>query len=86
MSDKNPTRVIDGVTYELAMWLVVEKRPDGIPLVMRLCQEGYTVEQTLVAAGLCTSEEIASGEAQQRLKPEFQLMWTQRAWLVRETA
>lgn len=82
----NPVRMIDGTRYELAMWLVLTKRADGIPLTMRLCQGGETVEESLVAAGLCTQEEIRSGEAQQRLQPTFQLMWTQSSWLVKERA
>ena len=73
-----PTRVIDGTKHELAMWLVIEERPDGIPITLRLLNEQHTVEEELIAAGLCSKEEIASGEAQERIKPKIHLIWTQR--------
>lgn len=82
----NPTRIIDGNKHELAMWLVIEERADGVPVVLRLCQDQDHIGGELVAAGLCTQAEIESGEAQKRLKPTFRLLWTPSNFLVKEKA
>ncbi len=69
-------RLIDGHPHVLMMWLVIEKRADGTPVTMRLLQDHLSFGEEFVAAGLCTPEEIASGEAQARIHPEVHVMWT----------
>jgi hypothetical protein len=82
----NPTRVVDGIKHELAMWLVVEQRPDGILVTLRLCQDQDHIGGELVAAGLCTQAEVDSGEAHKKLNPTFHLLWTPSKFMVKEKA
>lgn len=86
MSKKTPTRIVDGIKHELALWLVIEERADGVPVTLRLLQDQEQLGSELVAAGLCTQEEINNGTAQARIKPKCHLLWTPSKFMVKEKA
>ena len=86
LGDANNVRMIDGHPHVPMMWLVLDQRADGTPTTLRLLQDDHSFSEEFIAAGLCTQEEVASGEAQQRLQgalqPVIHVLWTPQRFKV----
>lgn len=58
-----PIRIIDGIPHQLMLWAVIEERPDGIPITLRLCQDHEKI------GDIFTTDE-------QRANAKQHLLWT----------